>query len=72
VRQQRSKFDCIGRLADSEPYFILRAQDRLAPELVEAWAIEAELNGCAPAKVRDAREIAKAMRNWSGKKKMPD
>jgi hypothetical protein len=72
LRKARNKFYSIERLTDGEPYFVLRAQDRLAPELVEAWAIEAELNGCAPAKVKDAREIAKAMRNWSGKKKMPD
>jgi hypothetical protein len=72
MRQQRSKFDCIAKLAGGEPYFVLRAQDRLSPELVEAWAIEAELNGCPAAKVADARAVAKTMRKWSGKKKMPD
>lgn len=72
MRQQRSKYNCIAKIAEGEPYFVLRAQDHLSPELVEAWAIEAELNGCAPAKVADARAVAKAMRKWSGKKKMPD
>ncbi len=50
---------------------MLRAQDELAPELIEAWAVEAELNGCPPAKVADARAIAAAMRRWR-KRKMPD
>lgn len=68
---RKSKHDCIDRLAPGEPYFILRAQDLLAPEHIESWAIEAELNGCPPAKVAEARAIAKDMRNWR-KRKMPD
>jgi hypothetical protein len=71
VGLKRSKYDCLNKLAPGEPYFVLRGQDLLAPELVEAWAIEAELNGCPPAKIADARAIAKAMRRWS-KRKMPD
>jgi hypothetical protein len=71
VRSKTNKFDCIERLADGEPYFVLRAQDRLAPELIEAWAVEAELNDCPADKVADARAIAKAMRGWH-KRKMPD
>jgi hypothetical protein len=71
VRLKNKKFDCLDKLADGEPYFVLRAQDRLAPELIEAWAVEAELNDCPPAKVADARAIAKTMRGWR-KRKMPD
>ena len=68
---KNKKFDCLDRLADGEPYFVLRAQDQLAPELIEAWAVEAELNECPAAKVADARAIAAAMRHWR-KRKMPD
>jgi hypothetical protein len=68
---RKSKFDCREKLAPGEPYFILRAQDMLAPEHVESWAIEAELNGCPTAKVADARAIAKAMRAWRNCK-LPD
>lgn len=71
LRSGRSKYDCSERLVDGEPYFVLRAQDMLAPELVEAWAVEAELNGCPKGKVADARAIAAAMRKWR-KRKMPD
>jgi hypothetical protein len=71
TRNGRSRFDCLTRLAPDEPYFVLRAQDRLAPEQIEAWAIEAQLNGCTPGKVAEARRIAGEMRRWS-KRKMPD
>jgi hypothetical protein len=71
TRGRPSKFDCLSKLAPDEPYFVLRAQDLLAPELVEAWAVEAALNGCAEDKVADARAIAAAMRKWR-KRKMPD
>jgi hypothetical protein len=71
TRGGRSRFDCLADLATDEPYFVLRAQDRLAAEQVEAWAIEAQLNGCSPEKVAEARRIAVAMRRWP-KRKMPD
>jgi len=71
VRSKKSKFDCLDRLASGEPYFVLRAQDRLAPELIETWAVEAELNDCPPQKVASARAVAKAMRGWR-KRKLPD
>lgn len=70
-RRNLSKYDCLTKLAPNEPYFVLRAQDRLAPEHVEAWAIEAELNSCPAGKVADARRIADAMRRWP-KRKIPD
>jgi hypothetical protein len=68
---RNSKFDCLEKLEPGEPYFVLRGQDLLAPELVESWAIEAELNDCPLEKVADARRIANAMRGWR-QKKMPD
>lgn len=71
AQRSQSKFDCKDRFAAGEPYFVLRGQDMLAPELIEAWAVEAELNGCPKAKVADARAIAAAMRQWR-KRKMPD
>jgi hypothetical protein len=68
---KNDRFDCLDRLAPGEPYFVLRAQDVLAPELIEAWAIEAELNDCHPTKVSNARAIASAMRKWRDRK-FPD
>lgn len=32
------EFDCLAALADDEPYFLLRANDELAPDIVRQWA----------------------------------
>ena len=62
---------CLGKAADDEPVFTLRAQDAFAAALVEKWANFAEEAGCRPEKVAEARELAKAMRRWPTKK-LPD
>lgn len=49
---------------DSEPLFTLRAQDRLAPEIVREWAYRALKLGVPLEKVDGARRIADAMENW--------
>jgi hypothetical protein len=59
---------CLAKAADDEPIFILRAQDKLAPDLVRAWAIRAEAHGCPPAKLREAYELAEAMERWPTRK----
>ena len=59
---------CLGEAADDEPVFILRAQDLSADALVDLWAENAESNGCDPAKVAEARELAKKMRAWPSRK----
>lgn len=55
---------CLGKAADNEPVFILRAQDMLAPALVDQWANLAEAHGCARSKVNEARDLARLMRMW--------
>lgn len=60
----------LGRAADDEPVFVLRAQDNLSDELVETWAIRA--NALIPAigpedrfhKIQEARDVAYAMLHW--------
>lgn len=58
----------LGKAADDEPVFILRAQDMHAPELVEAWANLAEGTRCSPEKVAEARALARMMRDWPNRK----
>lgn len=61
----------LGKAADDEPVFVLRAQDALAADLVETWALRAGL--IAPVtgaegmghKVGEAHQIAQSMREWS-------
>jgi hypothetical protein len=53
-----------------EPFFVLRAQDRLARGMVEIYKVIAEQHGASIASDL-AREIAR-FRDWGGKRKMPD
>ena len=54
-----------------EPVFVLRAQDMLAPGIVEEWARRAEDMHINGPKVRGAREIAARMREWPNRR-MPN
>lgn len=62
---------CLGRAANGEPVFVLRAQDRLAAALVDDWANEAVLSKCPADKVAEARAIAAQMRTWPNRR-LPD
>ena len=62
---------CLGKAADDEPVFILRAQDIFASGLVEAWAHSLEERGGDLEKVREARRLAMLMRAWP-RRKVPD
>ena len=59
---------CLGKAAEGEPVFVLRAQDKLAPMLVEFWAEMARANGCPKDKADDARVVADQMRKWPDRK----
>ena len=64
-----SQFDVIGKLADDEPYFVIRAHDPLSSALVELHAyIGAGQSGAArPAsspKYRETFAISLAMEQW--------
>lgn len=71
TKADEAKAGCFASAADNEPVFVLRAQDKLAPELVRRWAHEAELNGCPHGKIMRALETADAMENWPNRK-FPD
>lgn len=62
---------CLAKAADDEPVFVTRAQDALAAELVERWAIQARAAGCGNDKVQEAKSIADEMLHWPIRK-MPD
>jgi hypothetical protein len=59
---------CLAKIKPEEPIFVLRAQDKLAPALVEDWADRAATHGCSAEKVAEARTTAAAMRDWPTKK----
>jgi hypothetical protein len=60
----------IPKIADGEPVFILRAQDRLAEKAVRMYQILAESHGSPLAAELD--RVADAFRKWPGAKKIPD
>jgi len=61
----------IRRIPDDEPIFILRAQDKLAADVVREWCRRAEVAGVRSSKVATARMLADEMDKWA-LKKLPD
>lgn len=62
------------KAGEDEPMFVLRAQDKLAPEIVREWAYRAHVSGAPIEKVREARHIADLMEEWqvANRRKVPD
>lgn len=74
---------CLGKAADDEPVFVLRAQDVFAALLVRDWAdsverlaaLRGEFTGARKAKIAEARKIALEMDGWRDRHdggKVPD
>lgn len=68
---------CLGKAAQDEPVFILRAQDTFAPSTVRLWADKVAMyhvEGSLASKVVDARALADQMEAWqaTNSKKVPD
>jgi hypothetical protein len=55
---------CLGKAADEEPVFVLRAHDRVAPAAVRDWAERARRLGVHHDKVSTAMDLALEMENW--------
>lgn len=66
--------DPSGKIPADEPVFLLRAQDKVAPDIVEEWAIAARKAGADNEIVNHAFEHASLMRKWQKKHgcKVPD
>lgn len=47
-----------------EPVFVLRAQDRLAADVVDTWCDHAEIAGVRSGKVAEGRDCGRDMRAW--------
>lgn len=68
TKTKPGKFDCLDKLADDEPYFVLRGQDKWAPLLVRQWAQLAQRASINPSKVKEAFALAAAMEAWPNRK----
>lgn len=71
TKARPGQFDCLAKLGAEEPYFVLRAQDAEAADLVELWALRAKAAGCPLDKVNEALAVAEDMRRWPVRKE-PD
>jgi len=66
-------FDCYAKLAEDEPYFLLRAKDVIAPAVIRYWidlrrslasASGTYINQDYEAKLQEAEACATAMETW--------
>jgi hypothetical protein len=64
TKTEPGKYDCYAKLAQDEPYFVLRAKDPHAPALVELWAALREAEFGPSMKFLEARACAAEMRQW--------
>lgn len=65
------KDSCLDKLKPGEPFFVLRAQDRLSATLVRLWVEFASMHGCPAPKLNEAIDTAKEMDKWPVRK-FPD
>lgn len=67
---------CRDRVADDEPIFTLRAQDRFSWETVQHWIRVARVHGVNKEKIEDALLVAGQIAAWQSehpdKVKVPD
>lgn len=55
---------CLGKAADDEPLFVLRAQDASAPSIVRQW-VSWNVGTLAPEKREEALALAARMEAWA-------
>jgi len=78
MKHAREDYDRIqdpeGKIPEDEPVFLLRAQDAVAPGVVEMWALAAYNAGADDNIVQLAYEQAQLMRKWQVQhgNKVPD
>jgi hypothetical protein len=76
ISTKRTGVPAYDKADPDEPIFVLRAQDVIAPVIVELYALHLTTlrEGVSKAKVTSARVVAAAMRAWQAKHetKVPD
>lgn len=66
--------DPSGKIPENEPVFLLRGQDKLAPELLLWWAAKLKLSGGDPEMAEMVKNHAQLMLDWQKEhgSKIPD
>jgi len=60
--------DFNGIVPESEPVFIIRAQDQFASDIMELYLQKAESAGCTPPMIKSLRNLKSAIDHWPTKK----
>lgn len=70
----KRNYDCLAKLKPDEPYFVLRAQDVLAPKSVRDWGARLCVHSPGNQKAGEAFELAGRMDAWQALNtcKVPD
>lgn len=68
IKSEELQHGCIAKAADDEPVFVLRATDKLAPNIIRLWARRAAYQGCPKEKVDEANALAAKMEEWPHRK----
>lgn len=73
---RKSAEEFLRSVRPGEPVFILRAQDKIAPDVIDAWLDMAAHHDAPSEKLDDAERILAEFREWQeanpGKVKVPD
>lgn len=57
-------YDCYAKAGPDEPIFTFRANDPMAPDMIDEWVLRATARGVPLPKRQEAATIAEDMRAW--------
>ena len=74
IKLDEASVGTFSKCAEDEPVFVLRAQDKTAPEFVRMWAQYARSHGVGHKKTAEAMALAALMEDWQRRNasKVPD
>ncbi len=69
TKNKPGKFDCYDDIDPNEPFFVLRANDPMAADIVRIWALRYyQSKGYDMDKYIEAKRCATAMDDWRAKR----
>lgn len=74
IKHDEERFGTWLKVAENEPVFVLRAQDKTAATIVRIWCQVATMLGVDGAKVNEAYDLADSIEAWQKRNaaKLPD
>lgn len=72
TKQNPGQFDCMDKIAQDEPFFVLRATDPIGAHVVRYWVEHAHAAGHEAEKIMEASMCADDMDTWRSMKQTQD